>query len=294
MKRYFVLGLFFLPLFVSIGSAQTDPEGSQDYYVVGDPIYLGGDSYAVEITFHSDNTGSNRVAAFGLPIFVSFSDTSLFELDTSIASIFAGSMVADFHILLTSTDSCCGGNADPTLSPVHFVMGAVNLQGGITGDGLFATLRFKLHPIWINIFCIDTLSTSTLKPSLVTESGVEYTPGWQVSPYYYCPELGVVKDISAEANLPAGFSLEQNFPNPFNAKTIIRFEVARVSRVRLEVFDVLGRKVMTLVDETLFPGYKQVLWDGKDQNGQEVASGVYFYRLSAEGFQVTKKLVLLR
>jgi hypothetical protein len=96
------------------------------------------------------------------------------------------------------------------------------------------------------------------------------------------------------AQLPKSFELNQNFPNPFNANTQIRFAVPKASHVRLEVFDILGRKVKTLVNENLTAGYKQVIWDGTNESGDDVASGVYFYRIKSVDFATTKKMVLLK
>jgi hypothetical protein len=104
-----------------------------------------------------------------------------------------------------------------------------------------------------------------------------------------------VRDISDQiATLPKKFELNQNFPNPFNANTQIRFSVPKASHVKLEVYDILGRKVKTLADENMTAGYKQVVWDGKNQSGDKVASGVYFYRIKATDFTTTKRMVLLK
>jgi hypothetical protein len=104
-----------------------------------------------------------------------------------------------------------------------------------------------------------------------------------------------VRNIRAETgNLPESYQLEQNFPNPFNANTLIRFSVPRESHVRLDVFDILGRRVKTLVDERLTAGYKQVTWDGRNEHGDQVASGVYFYRIKSDESQKTRKMVLLK
>ncbi len=104
-----------------------------------------------------------------------------------------------------------------------------------------------------------------------------------------------VRDISDQiAALPKKFELSQNFPNPFNANTRIRFSVPKASHVKLEVYDILGRKVRTLADEDMTAGFKQVIWDGRNQSGDEVASGVYFYRIKATDFVMTKKMTLLK
>jgi hypothetical protein len=90
-------------------------------------------------------------------------------------------------------------------------------------------------------------------------------------------------------------SLAQNYPNPFNPQTTIAFSIKERGRVRVDVFNVAGQLVRTLLDETRAAGsYSDVRWDGTDAAGQKVASGVYLYRLVAGDFSATRKLVLLK
>ncbi|MEE9271374.1 MAG: CHRD domain-containing protein [Candidatus Krumholzibacteria bacterium] len=90
-------------------------------------------------------------------------------------------------------------------------------------------------------------------------------------------------------------SLTQNYPNPFNPNTTIRYALTEPGRVRLRIYDVQGRLVRTLVDEIGSPGPGQtVVWDGTNDSGQAVSSGIYFYRLTTTGFTATKKMVLLK
>jgi hypothetical protein len=88
--------------------------------------------------------------------------------------------------------------------------------------------------------------------------------------------------------------LVQNYPNPFNPHTTIAFSLAARGRVALAIYDVNGGIVRTLVNETRAAGAYELTWDGRDDNGVAVASGVYFYRLVAPGFTQTKKMVLLK
>ena len=96
------------------------------------------------------------------------------------------------------------------------------------------------------------------------------------------------------------FALEQNFPNPFNSTTIIRYQIpattsiTRGGRALLVIYDILGQKVKTLVDEDPLPGFHSVFWDARDDKGRKVSSGVYFYRLTVAQFLDTKKLLLLK
>jgi len=96
-------------------------------------------------------------------------------------------------------------------------------------------------------------------------------------------------NIDEEKQLPQKFSLSQNYPNPFNPTTTIKFELPKQSLVKLELFNVLGQCVAILVDEIRPAGHYS-----EQFNASNITSGVYFYRLQAEAFKETRKLILLR
>jgi hypothetical protein len=91
------------------------------------------------------------------------------------------------------------------------------------------------------------------------------------------------------AMVPKVFSLSQNYPNPFNPTTTIRFGIPKEVKVTLIIYDMLGSEVTTIVNEKMVPGYYEYQW-----NASNLASGVYFYRLTAGNFISTKKLLLLK
>ena len=93
---------------------------------------------------------------------------------------------------------------------------------------------------------------------------------------------------------PTEFDLRQNYPNPFNPTTIIEYALPKASEVKIQIYNILGQKVRNLVDETQKAGYKMIHWDGKDDEGKEVSSGIYFYRIVAEDFVKCKKMTLLK
>ena len=98
-----------------------------------------------------------------------------------------------------------------------------------------------------------------------------------------------------EETLPAAFSLEQNSPNPFNSSTAINFDVPQAADVAMEVYNLAGQKVAILVDGVRQAGSYQIQWDGKDDAGHELASGVYMYRVRSDGVELaTRKLLMLR
>jgi hypothetical protein len=103
-----------------------------------------------------------------------------------------------------------------------------------------------------------------------------------------------------KTSVPKAFELSQNYPNPFNPTTTIKYSLSSVGDgaetlpTTLRIYNVLGEVVRTLVDEPKSPGVYHEVWDGKDDQGKEVASGIYFYRLKAGKFSETKKMVLLK
>jgi hypothetical protein len=110
-----------------------------------------------------------------------------------------------------------------------------------------------------------------------------------------------VQDPTTDAGDPGGpgipplqTSLHQNVPNPFNPTTMIRFDLAEHAHVELRIFDVSGRQVRTLVNQSLDRKRHTVVWDGRDDAGVPVSSGVYFYRLEAGSFSTTRKMVVMK
>ncbi len=96
------------------------------------------------------------------------------------------------------------------------------------------------------------------------------------------------------ANLPVSFGLKQNYPNPFNASTEIIFDLESSGNVSLEVYNIAGQKIATLVNGNHDAGSHDVIWNGTTDNGKEVTSGVYFYHLKVNDNSQTKKMVLLK
>jgi len=104
--------------------------------------------------------------------------------------------------------------------------------------------------------------------------------------------LGLNDDLSS--SLPEVFSLNQNYPNPFNPETRIDFSIPVTSDIRLEIYNVLGHRVNTLFNKQASAGLYRVKWNGRDFNGRAVSAGVYFYKLEAEGFTSTKKMLMIK
>ena len=109
-------------------------------------------------------------------------------------------------------------------------------------------------------------------------------------------EVGVNAVVGVESlpSLPATFSIQQNFPNPFNPSTTISYALPEASNIQLKVYDILGQEVVTLVCENQTAGYKFVQWNGLNATGNLVSSGVYFARIEAGTFSQTIRMVYLR
>jgi hypothetical protein len=121
--------------------------------------------------------------------------------------------------------------------------------------------------------------------------GYETFEGWYIDDIDLTFEGGSTSGVD-EGALPSVFALRQNVPNPFNPVTVIEYQLPQAGHVRLDVYNVAGKLVTTLVDEAQQPGRKAVTWNGTDANGRKVASGVYLYRIEA-GTDVAKKMMVL-
>ncbi|MBU8932373.1 MAG: M6 family metalloprotease domain-containing protein [candidate division Zixibacteria bacterium] len=108
--------------------------------------------------------------------------------------------------------------------------------------------------------------------------------------------VGFAADIDDDdpVQLPTNAPLGQNYPNPFNPSTTIDFALDATSEVRIDIYNLLGQKVTTLLDETKSKGTHSVVWNGTNDHGQEIASGVYFYRMVSGEFSKTKTMTLVR
>jgi len=144
------------------------------------------------------------------------------------------------------------------------------------GRSLTAYCGSGFNEVWIRFHFVSDDNVSLL--------------GWFLDDIeIYAGELQTDVANQKITQLPEKFVLHPNYPNPFNPSTTIQFAIPKSSKVTLKIIDMLGREVATLVDEKLLPGEHKVIFDSK-----ELPSGVYFYRLQAEEFTATKKLLLLK
>jgi hypothetical protein len=112
----------------------------------------------------------------------------------------------------------------------------------------------------------------------------------------YAKNEGVISDINDnhQVQLPNKFLLEQNYPNPFNPETKIKYSVPKPSMVTIKIYNILGQEVRTLVDKLQSAGTYEIIWDGKNNLGNPVSSGIYIYQMHTKDFVHSKRMVLLR
>jgi len=118
----------------------------------------------------------------------------------------------------------------------------------------------------------------------IEELGVSSAAGYLMQSFYH--------ELTAVGN--SGLTLEQNYPNPFNQETQIAFYLAKSDQVRLEIYNIRGQKVKELVDQDFAVGRHVVRWDGKNDSGENVATGIYLYRLVSGGGSMAKKLIFIK
>ena len=110
---------------------------------------------------------------------------------------------------------------------------------------------------------------------------------------------GIITAITFEesnelSSVPESFDLSQNYPNPFNPATVINYAIPQATEVTIVIYDLLGREVIRWEGNKIGAGYHSIRWDGRNQRGVQVSSGVYIYRIIAGDFIRSKKMVLLR
>jgi len=112
---------------------------------------------------------------------------------------------------------------------------------------------------------------------------------WELANGYNSTQADIATDVKEINTLPTEFALNQNYPNPFNPSTTINFAIGKASNVKLTVYNILGQKVATLVDNFMNTGAYEVKF-----NANHLSSGVYFYTIEAGDFRVNKKMMLLK
>lgn len=218
-------------------------------------------------------------------------DLSLLVFESDPVPVFGISTITlDFDSVATQTADTLAlvisntGNADLWITPVASLdnpFSVVDTAAFVVAPGNNQNFEVTFAPVLAGVFT-DTLILFTndpIYPSVaITTQGIATT----------------LTGIDGNAAIPIKFALEPNFPNPFNPTTSIQYSVGKSARIELRVFDILGQEIRTLVNEIKNPGTYEVVWDGKNNAGRQVPSGVYFYRLQTAQFTQTRKMLFVK
>ncbi len=190
----------------------------------------------------------------------------------------------------------------PTSDATADSVGAVIVGGFSFTGGVPAGSNRLMARIYLSLAAGNSWvegSTVTLDSTFIPPAGdfvIGDALGGSVIPTFLGTKVVTFTDIRIDDGsvLPTSFELSQNYPNPFNPSTKINYTLASKSLVTLEVYNVLGQTVKTLVNGAREAGAWEVTWDGDSDNGSQVASGMYFYKLTAGDFVQTRKMLLMK
>ncbi len=247
---------------------------------------MAGESFGVPIWLRGNDVG---ISAMSIPLKFASPYVTLdsISLDGSVwGTSFAGYAVID-NDLQTINITVLPTESTSPLPEAVFI------------DGIVAELFFTIDPSAVShSLSIDSIYTDThvfgdihdyTRIDISDNSGLTlYLPDYVPGQIEVRMPTGI-NDGSGESSLPTEFALEQNYPNPFNPTTIISFGLPTASQVNLQVFNILGQNVKTLIDGSMDAGWHEVEFGGGD-----LPSGIYFYRLRHENGNLTRKMILVK
>lgn len=249
------------------GQELLSQNGTLGLAIVGDAN--PGEDFTIEV-FASDVSN-----LFGVSFEMVFSPTNYVTVNDA--------EVGDNNLL--GSDVIFLPNIDNTTGTLSLGITRKAGQGGVSGSGMVARVLATMSASAVvgedtTHFALQNVTANDPEGNPITLDVTETTL------------VTSIDDLTAE--LPGKFALHQNYPNPFNPETVIHYDLPGAAAVVIEVFDLLGRKVRTLVDGTQSAGNHKVVWDGRDDRGRRAASGVYVYNMRAGEFTQNRKLILLR
>jgi len=279
---------------------------------------INGDGYADLLT-SSENAGSSGSSYlyFGRDILVNVPDLIFPRDGYHAAGDINADSVSDFGISLgqfafyfggafldTVPDYSIGASAVGKIDGDQY--GDIVLSGDILGAAGIVRVYLGGNPMdsfsdWDSTFpCAPFQGAVTVdingdgKYEVISPSRSYPCDDFRGLVYIFSSDTTTDVSDKPPGTLPKNFELYQNFPNPFNSSTVISYALERSSLVTLQIYDIQGKLVTTLVEEAQRVGIHQVTWDGTDYRGEQVASGIYFYRLKTENSEGAGKAVLIR
>jgi len=274
MVAFLLLGA----LTVARVQAEPDPGIADTLRIVSDAVSSAQSAEVkavVNVTFYNDEL----LGAMTVPL--KWTSTSSVLLD-SVS--FLGTRVSYLNVKLGEIDNVA---QTVNVGVVVFVEAYIP-----TGDGLFCKLYFTIPSGTVDQRIY--LDTTTIDPANLLFT---LTTSFNILPQAINGILTVGTPAGVDDNNPAvplSYSLGQNYPNPFNPTTTVAYSIERKGQVNVSIYNILGQKVYNLVDREMEPGNYQATWEGIDTFGSEVASGIYFYKMTSNNYVETRKMLLMR
>jgi len=212
--------------------------------------------YRITLFDHIVDTSSNAWGALQVPVYFAVTNET-------------GNYQSEFIFLDTDNN-----NTISRLDELYII------ESDTTGNPLLTwALAFGGQPSVVNPVAGDEYVFKTLKP-FTNEDVFEFSNVTSIEPI--------------AANNPEEFLLFQNYPNPFNPTTTIKYYLSKPQKITLTIYDILGQKIQTLVNGFQTAGTKYIIWDGKNNNGNSVSSGVYFYQIQTGDIIKNRKMILMK
>jgi len=226
-----------------------------------------GKTFWLEI--HADSVAN----LFGIAFELLYTPNTNVHVDSMLAGKWLGDDLVFFAYL------------DSTAGKINLAITRKAGQGGRDGSGAVARIKMRMS----NQTTRGQITTLTLREVMANDSAgnpIQFNVinGSIITSVVSRPQAGV----------PPRFALYPNVPNPFNPSTMIQYDLPEAVEIKLEIFDILGRLVRTLINQHQPAGHYSVVWDGRDERGAGVASGMFFYQLSAGKFVQSRRMLLLR
>ncbi|MBN1755021.1 immune inhibitor A [bacterium] len=312
---------------LDIAALYAQHSGNFLYFMIKPHQPMGNPStdYVVAFSIDADMnpaTGDDRIPGMGLEYIVAMGalpmgwESVILEYDPS--SPYGWSPAGEAHWTLTPENGdsvACGitfsviGNPDEILISAMTVRDLMSMTspediipegGGIYYSAIEAPWLFE-NPIQ-GIINGGTSQSITLTFDADGLAPAEYyawlriqTNDWEALEYYVPIQLTVISTgVTEDSKLPGAYSLGYATPNPFNSTSAIQFSVPEKTEAELMVYDVLGKEVTTLLDRELEPGNYLARWDGLDQYGRQMPTGIYFYKLETPNYEQKRKVLLLK
>jgi hypothetical protein len=261
----------------------------------GDPLFCNPDSGDFTLAENSPcvGTGENGVnmGAFGVdcgPYNFSPTEFSLSAPSNNTQITIDESNMNTGHITFS-----WGASSDQNGDSLYYLMRATSAEIGDHGMDTNAISFDLSYMDIIEDMSDNNVTAATLEWTVYVTDGQD-TVEADNAPYTMGIDGANALSAYLEGLLPDEFALRQNYPNPFNPVTTLLYDLPENGHVNITIYDMLGRNIKTLINQTQDAGYKSVIWDATNDYGKPVSAGVYLYQIQAGEFVQTKKMVLLK